>query len=228
MVGGPSAPIQVIIGPQWKGGVDGLKHVAAVRNATTLSLHSAPLSDEAVDHIAGMTQLRRVEMYGTGISSDATAKLQVKLPNTMLDVRGGARLGIRGLVIEQIVPDSPAAKAGLERNDKITEFAGQAIESFEQLTREIAKCKPGETIAVKVLRGAETLEKTVTFDRWGDDQRTLLESPEMRQGFVPVQLQGVGRVIIQPGGQIVPGIQIQPNVPVPAPIPAPQNFEQRR
>jgi hypothetical protein len=209
MIGGPNAPLQVIIGPQWKGGVEGLKHVAALRNATTLSLHSAPLKDEAADQIAACTQLRRIESYGTKISPETLANLQARLPNTIFDVRGPARLGIRGLTIEQIVPDSPAEKAGLQRNDKIIEFAGQPITDFEQLTQQIARCEAGETLTIKVQRGAEVVEKSVTFDRWGDDERTMMDSPELQQGFVPVQIQGGRPVIIQPGGQILPGVPIQ-------------------
>jgi membrane-associated protease RseP (regulator of RpoE activity) len=152
-------------------------------------------------------------MYGTGISAEAVDKLKPQLANVMIDVRSGARLGIRGLIIEQIVADSPAEKAGLERNDRITEFAGRPIETFEQLTQEIAKCKPGETVAVKVLRGAETIDKTVTFDRWGDDERTTIDSPELQQGFVPqMRIQGNGRIIIQPQGRT---IRIRPAQPLP-------------
>lgn len=204
MVGGMSAPLQIIIGPQWKGDVDGLKHVAAVRSARTLSLHSAPLDDAALATLAQCIQLQRIEVYGTAVSAEAVAKLQPRMPNTVFDIRGGARLGIRGLIIEQIVVDSPAEKAGLARNDRVTEFAGQPIETFEQLTQQIAKCKPGDTVTVKVLRGTETLEKKVTFDRWGDDERSTMPTPEAQQGFVPVQIQGGGRIIIQPGGQIIP------------------------
>ncbi len=204
MVGGPQAPLQVIIGPQWKGGVDGLKHLQHVRSARTLSLHSAPLEDSAVEQLAQCKQVQRIEMYGTGISEEAIEKLKPQLANVAIDVRSGARLGIRGLIIEQIVDDSPAEKAGLERNDRITEFAGKPIETFEQITQEIAKCKPGDTVSVKVLRGTETVEKTVTFDRWGDDERTTLDSPELQQGFVPqMQIQGNGRIIIQPQGRTI-------------------------
>jgi predicted metalloprotease with PDZ domain len=213
MMAGSQASVQVIIGPQWTGGAEGLKHVAAIRNASTLSLHSAPLGDDAIEHIASLSHLRRIEMFGTQITPDAVKKLQPQLPNTQLDVRGGARLGIGGLVIQRIIPDSPAAKAGLQLNDKVLEFAGEAIDDtgakgFEQLTQLIAKCKPGDTVTVKVQRGTETLEKSVTFDRWGDDQRTIMNSPELQQGFVPVQIQG-GPIIIRNAPAL-------PIVPVPA------------
>jgi membrane-associated protease RseP (regulator of RpoE activity) len=218
MIGGPSTPLQVIIGPKWKGGAEGLKHVAALRSATTLSLHSAPLGDEVADQLVALPQVKRIELYGTTISAEAVAKLKPQLPNVDVDVRSGARLGIRGLVIEQVVDDSPAAVAGLERNDKITEFAGQPIETFEQLTQQIAKCKPGDTVTVKALRGGATVEKKVTFDRWGDDERSTMPGAEGQQGFVPMQIQGGGRVIVQPGGPIMQNVPIQvlPEAPIPA------------
>jgi hypothetical protein len=215
-MGGVNLGLQVIIGPQWKGGSEGLKHIANIRNATILSLHSAPLGEEAVAEIASLGQLRRIEIFGTPapISPEGVEKLRPQLPNTMLDVRGGARLGIAGLVIERIVPDSPAAKAGLQRGDRVTEFAGTAITDFEQLTQQIAKCKPGETITMKVQRGAEALEKSVTFDRWGDDERTTMNSPELQQGFTPIQVQG-GPIIFR-------------NAPVMPLTPVPAQPEQRR
>jgi hypothetical protein len=213
---GPNTPLQVIIGPQWKGGVDGLSHLATIRSATTLSLHSAPLDDAAAAELGKLAHLRRVEVYGTSISSEAVAKLQEKMPQTVFDVRSGARLGIRGLQIEQVVEDSPAAKAGLQVQDKITEFDGQTIETFEQLTQQIAKCKPGDSVSVKVLRGADTIEKTVTFDRWGDDERTLMgamnASPEAQDPF-GAPLRGPTRIIVQPGRAVINGggqIQILP------------------
>jgi membrane-associated protease RseP (regulator of RpoE activity) len=78
-------------------------------------------------------------------------------------------LGIRGLDAIEIVPNSPAAKAGLVVHDRIIEFAGQKIETFEQLTAEIGKCDAGDTVDVKFIRGTETRDAKVTFDAWGDD-----------------------------------------------------------
>jgi hypothetical protein len=221
IMGGGNPSMQVIIGPRWKGGVEGLKHIANVRSVSTLCLHSAPLGDDAVAALAGLGHLRRIEMFGTEITPEGVNKLEPQLPNTQLDLRGGARLGIAGLVIERVVPDSPAAKGGLQPNDKVLEFAGQAIDDtngkgFEQLTQLIAKCKPGDTVTVKVQRATETLDKSVTFDRWGDDERTMMGSPELQQRFVPVQVQGGGQIIIR-------NAPLLPIQPVPA-----QQQEQRR
>jgi hypothetical protein len=213
MVIGPHAPVQVIIDPNWKGGVEGLRHVAAVRSATKLSLYSAPLDDAAVEELAKVTQVKRMEIFGAGLSPEGVAKLKEKLPGTFFDVRSGARLGIRGpLVIDHVFAGSPAEKAGLRRQDKIIEFAGKPITDFDQLTAEIATCKPGDTKSLKALRPdpttgqAATVELSVTFDRWGDDQQSLSGSQGSADPFgqpqrLPAQ-PGVQRTIIIQGGRI--------------------------
>jgi hypothetical protein len=222
-IGGMRPPIQVIIGPKWKGGVEGLRHIAAVRSATTLSLHSAPLDDAAIAELTMLSQVRRIEFYGTGVSNEAIGTIKAKLPQVMVDVRSGARLGIRGINCEQVLPESPAHKAGLKVQDRIVEFAGQPLdqkatqnEQFEQLTKLISQCKPGDTKPIKVLRPnpqtgvAETVELTVTFDRWGDDERSTTSTPEGQDPFGPPQ--GVQRtIILQPGQIIQPGGQFLPN-----------------
>jgi len=218
MVIGPQAPVQVIIDPNWKGGVEGLKHVAAVRSATKLSLYSAPLDDLAVEELAKITQVKRMEIFGEGITQEGVEKLKEKLPGIFFDVRGGARLGIRGpLVVEHVFAGSPAEKAGLRRQDKIIEFDGKPIAEFEQLTAEIAKCKPGDTVSLKALRPdpttgqAATVELSVTFDRWGDDTQSLSGLQGAVDPFGQPQAQpaqpGVQRTIIIQGGQIqaIPG-----------------------
>jgi hypothetical protein len=190
LMGGDGAPLQVIVGKNWKGGVDGLKHVADVRRATTLSLWSAPLDDEAMPRLSTLKNLRRIELYGLQLTPELVDQVREKLPNTMVEVRGPARLGIRGLDAIEIVPNSPAAKAGLVVHDRITEFNGTKIETFEQLTAEIGKCKAGDSVDIKFLRGTETREAKVTFDAWGDDVGTRpapVDAPAAAQGlFGPI------------------------------------------
>lgn len=167
---GANVPLQVVIRPGWKGGVDGLKLIADVKRATTLSLWSAPLGDEALPELEKLGNVRRIELYGVAMNHELIDKSREKLPNTIVEVRpGGARLGIRGLNAQEIVPNSPAAKAGLVVNDLITEFGGKPIKTFEDLTGEIAKCTPGDTVEIKFKRGTEERTAKVTFDRWGDD-----------------------------------------------------------
>jgi hypothetical protein len=179
--------LQVIIGPQWKGGVEGLRHLQAVRRASTVSFHSSIIGEEAAAHLAPLTQLHRIEFYGVEVSPETVTKLKTELPKVAVEVRSGARLGIAGsqnmiglpnpggAAVSQVLPDSAAAKAGLVQGDVITHIADGEVKDFEHLTKEIAKCQPGQSVALKVLRPGppgqppQTLDITVTFDRWGDD-----------------------------------------------------------
>src|SRR5260370_42693204 len=52
----------------------------------------------------------------------------------------------RGVVLGKIVPDSPAAKAGLKENDVVTEIKGQRIEGAAQFRRMIREIPAGRTI----------------------------------------------------------------------------------
>lgn len=207
-------PLQVIIGPEWKGGVDGLAHLEAVPRATTLSFHSAPngIGDQAIPALTKLTQLQRLEFYGTPISPEALDKLKDQLTHTVVDVRpGGARLGIAGVpgvngggaIVQGVQPGSAAEKAKLMPGDVITEIGGVAVLDFDSLTKEIAKAQPGDSAVLKVMRpaapGAQPAETTITvkFDRWGEEPTpTPGTAPAENNPFGPVQIQGPGRVII--------------------------------
>ncbi|SNR47416.1 Do family serine endopeptidase [Puniceibacterium sediminis] len=69
----------------------------------------------------------------------------------------------KGAVIEIVSPDSPAAKAGLEKGDIILSFNGTDISDLRDLTRAVAATDPDATAPVKILhKGAEkTIEVTV-------------------------------------------------------------------
>ncbi len=175
--------LQVVIGPQWQGGNEGLQHLAKVPHTTTLSLHVAPLDSSAVDHLVKLPQVRRVELYGTKFSPEAVAKLKRQLSGAEVVERGPAMLGIRGNV-ESVVPNSAAHKAGIRRGDLITEFNGEKVADFDALTQRIAKQKAGDTVTLTVQRNTQTLQVKVTFDQWG----TETNSEAKQQQLVPRQI----------------------------------------
>lgn len=63
-----------------------------------------------------------------------------------------------------VVPDSPAAKAGLKDNDIILEVGGKAVTEDHSLTGLLSAYTPGQTVALKVLRDEKeiTLQATLT------------------------------------------------------------------
>jgi S1-C subfamily serine protease len=59
---------------------------------------------------------------------------------------------IAGVLVVQVVPDSPAAKAGLRLGDTIVEMDGQAVTTADRLQDLVAKSRIGQPLQFKVQR----------------------------------------------------------------------------
>jgi serine protease Do len=71
----------------------------------------------------------------------------------------------RGALLGKIVPDSPAAKAGLKENDVITEINGERVEGTEQFRRIIREIPAGRTVQLVVWRDGHAQNSTVTLSK---------------------------------------------------------------
>ncbi len=60
-----------------------------------------------------------------------------------------------GVVITEVVPDSPASRSDLRPDDIIVEFAGQPIASNANVTQAVADTVPGTVVSLKVFRQGE-------------------------------------------------------------------------
>ena len=69
----------------------------------------------------------------------------------------------RGIPIESVAEEGPAAKAGLRAGDVILSFNGQAITDWEVLRSLITSGKPGDRVVIVVSRGGEEQAFTVTL-----------------------------------------------------------------
>jgi serine protease Do len=61
-----------------------------------------------------------------------------------------------GAMVTKVIPNTGAEKAGLEANDIITGFNSSPIFNKEQLSEELAKCKVGDIVEVKIIRNGKT------------------------------------------------------------------------
>lgn len=68
-----------------------------------------------------------------------------------------------GVVVDSVQADSPADRAGLSRFDVITRFAGEDIESSEELVTLVRRRRPGDTVPLTFYRGDEVRETTATL-----------------------------------------------------------------
>ncbi len=71
----------------------------------------------------------------------------------------------RGVVLSSIVPDSPAAKAGLKENDVVTEINGQRVEGAAQFRRMIREIPAGRTAQLTVWRDRHAQTVSVTLGK---------------------------------------------------------------
>jgi S1-C subfamily serine protease len=85
------------------------------------------------------------------------------------------QLGIKGVLIMEVLPDGPAAKAGLrptrrgddgrlQLGDVIVAMDGQKIESVKQLLDQLEKRQTGQTVEVTVLREGKEQKISVALD----------------------------------------------------------------
>ena len=62
---------------------------------------------------------------------------------------------VKGVIIAELVAGAPGQKAGLLPEDIVTAVNGVAVKTGSELTREVARTKPGEPIKLSVLRGGK-------------------------------------------------------------------------
>jgi serine protease Do len=95
--------------------------------------------------------------------------------------RGGGHLGVvlrdveakdlaalklgeeRGAVVQEVQPDTPAAKAGLKEGDVIVRYQGETVTSVAQLSRLIRETPAGRKVAIEASRdgGVQKLQATL-------------------------------------------------------------------
>ena len=63
-----------------------------------------------------------------------------------------------GVLVKEVFKASPAAKAGLEAGDVVTEVAGQAVRSPRELVNIVAALKPDSQTLIGVQRGKESMK----------------------------------------------------------------------
>jgi PDZ domain-containing secreted protein len=78
-----------------------------------------------------------------------------------------------GVLVSDVQADSPAAKAGLEVGDVITEVDGKRVESSRDLSRGIRNRKAGEIVPLDVVRGRASRKLSVTVEERRDRERSI-------------------------------------------------------
>jgi serine protease Do len=67
-----------------------------------------------------------------------------------------------GAVIEDVREETPAANAGLRRNDIVVEFDGERVRSAQQFSRLVRETAPGRTVTAAIVRDGQRSSVQVT------------------------------------------------------------------
>jgi len=76
----------------------------------------------------------------------------------------------RGALVADVMPNTPAERAGIERGDVIIEFNGRKIEEMNDLPRIVASVSPGSEVAVKLLRKGQERTIRVKVDEMKEER----------------------------------------------------------
>lgn len=79
-----------------------------------------------------------------------------------------ARFGlreVRGVAVEKVMENSPAAQGGLQANDVIVRFNGEEVTSARKLSRLISEVAPDHQVRLTVLRGGSEREIVATLGK---------------------------------------------------------------
>lgn len=109
-----------------------------------------------------------------------------------------------GALVYQVIPDSPAAKAGFQEGDVIRAFDGERIASTRDLVNRVGSTPVGQRAPAEVLRNKKTVTITVQIgERPGDLDELSVVAPGV-QRWRGLQVSDVTPELAQQG-EIPPG-----------------------
>jgi serine protease Do len=150
-------------------------------------------------------QAQELFAQGPGFDSDeGTGWLGLEMSDVTTEKASELKLAPpRGVLVSEVLPDSPAAKAGLQQNDVILQYDGHEVEGTVQFRRLVRETPPGRNVALTVLRAGHEEKLTIQVgnharnieSEWHEGTPLVvppqafnfkMEMPEMFMGMTPV------------------------------------------
>ena len=93
------------------------------------------------------------------LTADIAAQFKLKTD------KGAFIIPSEGAPTSSVLPDSPAAKAGLKERDVITEVNGERVDATHSLVSQLSPHRPGDKVKLTVLRDNKTIRLEVTLGK---------------------------------------------------------------
>jgi hypothetical protein len=137
------------------------------------------------------------------MATEGDSKVWIGVRLTPVPAPLAAHIGDRGVMIANVVKDSPADKAGLQQYDVVVGFGGQEIKEPEDLTAAVGKAKPGQAVKLAIIRkGAKQELEIKPVERSGEISMDM-KYPEPEESFVDDAVKLYGRAyMLGPNGEM--------------------------
>jgi serine protease Do len=118
-----------------------------------------------------------------------------------------------GALVAQVVPGSPAAKAGIEQGDVIVRFGDTQITKMHELPRVVSDAPVGKKVEIEVIRGGQNKTIEVTIAKLEQPAPRAELRPETGGGaafgmtvadLTPTLRERLG--VSEPGGAVITGL----------------------
>ncbi|MDH3216512.1 MAG: PDZ domain-containing protein [Candidatus Krumholzibacteria bacterium] len=140
---------------------------------------------QAVQAKSGQHGDRRVKIEHR-MQGKEGAFLGVKMQQLNDDLREGLGASVKhGVVVSEVIDGSPAQKAGIKEGDIIVEFAGEKVESPDELQRLVAEAEIGDEVKIKLIRDKKSKTYEVSLGDWADNPTMVWMGPDDFEVMVP-------------------------------------------
>jgi serine protease Do len=90
----------------------------------------------------------------------------------------GLPKGTKGVLVNDVSPNTPASRAGLQPGDVIQKFNGQTVTKSTELQRLVGDAPVGSKATLEVLRGGKMLTLNVTLEELKDEADNPAPAPD--------------------------------------------------
>ncbi|HEV2314964.1 MAG TPA: PDZ domain-containing protein [Candidatus Acidoferrales bacterium] len=170
-------------------------------NRLTARLHAQQAGIEAdAQAVAAQGQQLFAQTQGLLDASDDAGWLGIEIAEVTAEKAKELKMPRpEGVIVSEVLPDGPSAKAGLQAKDVILEYDGQPVEGTVQFRRLVRETPPGRSVSVEVARNGHDEKLTVQVGNSARSMDTRLREvlpprnfnfkfsmPELFPGMTPV------------------------------------------